>query len=152
MENNPYRQFKRTLIDAWPNSKAFRVAAMVMIDLGIPWTRENGDLDMDATCRFVESFNMPSRSTEFPAVKGAWAFLMKDVPLYLATFYPKTSSMLFDGSSKDAAYACFLKEKKRPIQPDGERQARKKELRLQNSFIIIRARSLTKSSDWKTVK
>lgn len=150
MESNPYKQFKRILIDAWPNGKAYNIAVMAMIDFDISWTLPNKDLDFEAACKFVQGINMPCRPGRF--ITGNAGHLMMEVSVYIAAFYPRTSVLLFDGGSKDVAYACFLQEGKRPLQHKGQKKMRKRESDKQRSFITIRARTLNKRHDWKTVK
>jgi hypothetical protein len=143
----PYLSFKRALVDAWPkNVKVYDIAAMVMIDNGMDWkkTWNTGAVfsSLEKAADFVRSVKMPDR-------------VGLDVSLYMAVFYPATSSLLCSGASKDVVFNAIRKEKaskavaKKKLARETERTKYKRE---EKTTHFIHASSLTKKHDWHTVK
>ena len=139
-----YRAFKKCLIDAWPSGRVQNCAHMVMIDVGFPIHLVNSIwCDFKDCFMFVEHLKMPRiRSTGL-------------VSTYIANYYPKTSTALFDGRSKDICLQIFMAEKgSKTVPPNrvGSASEAQDELKKTSSYLTIKMRSLSKSHDWKTVK
>jgi hypothetical protein len=142
----PYQTFKRIMIDAWPNGRVEAALHMALIDCKIAIPLLDGlYIKYQTFDEYMQKFNMPS--ARIPA----------HISTYLAAWYPKTSAALFDGASKDAAYAILLSEKKQKINANQRKSAgasndAKKELMKAKAVKFIHLRELSKKHDWKTVK
>jgi hypothetical protein len=139
-----YRAFKKCLIDSWPNGRVEFCAHMVMIDVGFPIHLINNLwCFFNDTSAFVQHLKMP----QMRPTNG--------VATYLANHYPKTSTALFDGKSKEACLQVFMAEKGSkgfPTKTEGSARTAKQILRKEEAYVTIRMRSLSKNHDWKTVK
>jgi len=138
-----YRAFKKCLVDAWPNGRAANCAHMVMIDIGFPIHLIDNlycaHRDIHA---FTTSINMPV------------PLLSENMSTYLAKYYTKTSSALFNGASKEDALKIILKEKacKKLQRGTGSFEEAKKEMKKASSYRRVKLRELSKKHDWNTVK
>ena len=138
-----YKAFKKCLVDAWPEGKVTYCAHMVMIDVKFPiHLKDTHWCVMRDTDAFLLSINMPS------------PYIRANVSTYLATYYPKTSTALFEGKSKADALKIILAEKanKKPVKHDGSYTQAKAHHTRADNYTIIQARSLSKKHDWNTVK
>ena len=147
-----YSDFKKCLIDAWPNGTVFRAAICVAIDcrdrlpIAIRDKTIGGFLQLsfsqDDFDKLVSGINMPTCS------------LLSLITVYLSDFYPATSAMLFDGISKDVCYKHFLKEKKsrRSFVTRGSLNEARSNFGKSAGYKLIRLRELSKKHDWNTIK
>lgn len=138
-----YSDFKRCLIDGWPNAPVRHCAQMVMRDYGLKCEVESLLPDNNRIMNFVQSLKMPFIDS----------LLHNVVSVYLAACYPNTSAALFDGAGKNAAFSIFIKEKKRaPKRKRSLVSEFKPSEKKDKAIVFIRARQLDKKHDWHTVK
>ena len=136
----PYAALKKCLVDGWPNAPFWQCASMVCADFGL-----------DTSFAGIENFVRSVKMVYMPNPKIS-------VGAYLAACYPNTSAALFDGVSKDAAYALILQERKRV--PDAKQRLSRVRQKATRENInadggmaaFVRARELSKQHDWNTVK
>ena len=142
----PYAAFKRCLLDGILTHKVCNIAAMIMADGGNYVVKENwaGNFvwDYKEINNWLTSMNMPT------------AYLTSSVSVYLATYYPLTYQAFLDGQSKDVLRGVIMKEKKKKNSSDaiGHKEGRYYQRKKDSAVFTIRARSLSKNYDWKTVK
>jgi hypothetical protein len=139
-----YKGFKHCLVDAWPEGKVAHCAHMVMLDVGFPIHLVDGSW---CVFRDIQAFTM---SIHMPTPFSGHT----NVSTYLATHYPKTSTALFDGKSKEFATKILMAEKanKSAQRRAGSFKEAVNENKKAEGYITIKMRSLTKKYDWNTVK
>ena len=136
-EMTPRQKFKECLLSGWLTHNVWQCAAMIMIDKGLEYAMENTKPNEARIEDFLRDIKVPP----YPNMT---------VCRYIAVFYPKTSSALFE---KKAALEIFWKEKQQAADYTKTlRSERRRENRKEKTHIFIRLRSLSKQHDWKTVK
>lgn len=134
----PRQEFKKCLIDGWLNTKVWQCASMIMIDHGVTHKTDSGLPNFPVIENWLWDIGVPQ-------------YLNMETCRYIAAFYPKTSAALFEKNKK--ALQIFWKEKQ---QAPNSKKTLSHERRYQNkkdkTTMFIRARSLSKKHDWKTVK
>jgi len=139
-----YADFKKCLVDAWPNGRVEYCAHMVMIDVKFPIHLLDQTWCLFRDCfAFTEHLKMP-----VPLMAGL-------VSTYIAKYYPKTNNALFDGRSKEVCLQIFMSEKGMkhvPHKRKGSVSEAKEEHKKSDAYVMIKMRSLSKKHDWKTVK
>jgi len=140
-----YKDFKSRLIEMWPNGLVWNCAVAVMIDHSV--TQQETDkkrmFSKEQIIEFIEKFKMicPHGRSQ--------------VSTYISRFYPRTSSVLFDGADKNIALKIFMAEKKNVgiVKRKGSITEVRAETKKHDKQIkFIKARSLSKKHDWSTVK
>ncbi len=137
-----YTDIKKTMIEAWPESRVSNVVHMVAIDHKIK-------VPLDGqTWITIECMNDILKSVGMPQARYASA-----LSTYIANHYPATSSALFAGRDKSECLKIMMREKALALSKNkslfGEAM---KEAKKEQAFVTIKARSLSKKHDWSTVK
>lgn len=134
----PRQEFKKCLINGWLNTKVWQCASMIMIDHGVTHKTDSGLPNFPVIENWLWDIGVPQ-------------YLNMKTCRYIAAFYPKTSAALFEKNKK--ALQIFWKEKQQAPDPT---KTLSHERRYQNkkdkTTMFVRARSLSKKHDWKTVK
>ena len=135
---NSRQKFKQCLVRGWLTHRVWQCAAMVMIDEGIIYDKENKNPDMARIENFLRDIVVPP-------------YQQMQVSRYIAAFYPKTSEALFENNPR--ALQIFWKEKQQLADRTKTlKYERASENRKNKQILFIKLRELTKWHDWKTVK
>lgn len=132
------QELKRCLIEGWLTSTVCQCAAMTMIDHGVRWNNDAGDISAPLVENFLRDIYMPP----YPYMR---------VSAYIAAFYPKTSAALFQ-QNKNVLRIFWKEKQQKPNYKKSLGYARAWDNKKDKCVRYIKLRSLSKKHDWNTVK